>query len=393
MAVIRHIARPCTWMMMARLKLAEPYPMLGAIFNADLTADPANMPQVLLNLHHCESNLRNMSVTSPLWLREIASKREAGHPLTLGDLADVRQDITTKDAFKDLTKKLEADLLAANPTVPSIAAPARGAWLLYTTLLGNQAKYSERSLAALPVTPVCRFNNDMMRDSLRMRCGFPPSWLHQLKPKCICSTSPDDLRSPDMEPYHLLLCSKSDGFHSVHRGVQDYLMTFLRTKLGLEVSREDIVGHGNMRTDLEVRDLACREGAVPHLLDIASKSNYGKALTVRTAVVKGPGKVARVTERAKHAKYDPVVTDQQVFVPFVLEQLGGFGQEAVEFLTVTLADDMARIYANPSKATSVLQYAIDDIACIQRRRMLGAVRRRLQASYKFYVGRDDVDDD
>jgi hypothetical protein len=99
-------------------------------------------------------------------------------------------------------------LKATNPQ--DEVAHKAASWRL-RVIFGNAPREAATTFQAIPACPVTTFTSDQWADNCRLRLGLPFLYHDRLKPSCPCGLTPNCLRHPTENGYHLMACKKGGG--------------------------------------------------------------------------------------------------------------------------------------------------------------------------------------
>lgn len=202
-------------------------------------------------------------------------------------------------------------------------------------------------LLAEPTMPRTTINDSEFILASHLRLGVP---LDGRDRECGCSRASRSVTT------HMFSCKhrgKGDTYWR-HTLVRDCLMDLI-SEAGCSVRKEPagLVADNGKRPDLEVYiNDECK------LIDVTVTVPTSRSYLAAAAV---PRQVLRRAEMKKQVKYDPVaLAIKATFVPFAMDLFGGFGEQAIKFLS--LLSTHAEERAGYNRAT-FYRHAVNSLAC------------------------------
>jgi len=240
-------------------------------------------------------------------------------------------------------------------------------WKLVFQLSARQ-KFALDCFKALPVTPDCRISSQDFTELLRLYHGLPFTFTENLRDECICDKC-KTLRNPTQNGYHFLACKKSACNIQAHTACRDFIHRWTRTNLGVPVTSEPQFLYAEAgcreRPDLKLTQLHSHPDAT--YIDFTSVHSY--AVSHRRDAV--TGKLFKVCEDKKRTKYARFLGPGELFVPFVMDVLGGMGPAAQKLLG-EFGKELEHDAMDPMGPIRSLRYGL---ACTHRKAFISCTRR------------------
>jgi hypothetical protein len=332
------LAYMASWCSLARLPTAAWFPQLHHyILCTDLRQASNRGPTAPAPLRAISTSLdalqRKLQLSTGDLMSTWSDLTNQPTPVTIRTLAKVSQRAATQAMFDDVCSRRTEELRATYTDKDKTAQQQDDASWISLVRFGNSAPSASDTLKCLPFTQACRVTNDVMRESLRMRCGLPFTFASLLRDVCDCKRGiGHELPAPHANGYHLLACQKGSQFHAAHWRMRAVLTGWVQRELPhLRVRIEPCLGGAQDRGDVAIDNLETTSKPTI-ILDFTTVHNY--APSFRTRARTGPLRIAAIREQEKHARYGEHVPPDATLVPFVIEMAGGLGMQAASFLDV-----------------------------------------------------------